>query len=95
MIDDFERKNKVLVDKYVPIGYLELPHKIPNIISVSAKNKKRFALENVLKDETQLKKEKNKNKAKTNKNDVKESIIVAEWSINHKIIIFLVLFKLK
>lgn len=79
MIDEFERKNKVSVDKYVPIGYLELPHKIPNIISVSAKNKKRFAIENVLKDETNEKKGKTKNKTKINKANEKEPIVVMDW----------------
>ncbi|CAD8186657.1 unnamed protein product [Paramecium pentaurelia] len=60
-IDEFEKKNKVHVDKFVPLDYLELPTKIPNIISISLKNKKRFALENIIKDGGQKSSKKSSN----------------------------------
>ncbi|CAD8111202.1 unnamed protein product [Paramecium sonneborni] len=61
LIDDLEKKNKINIDKFVPLDYLELPAKIPNIISISLKNKKRFALENIIKDGVQNSQQKNQN----------------------------------
>ncbi|CAD8099848.1 unnamed protein product [Paramecium sonneborni] len=72
LIDDFEKKNKIHVDKFVPIDYLELPTKIPNIISISLKNKKRFALENIAMDGQKSTKKNGNQKSKQKEKDILE-----------------------